>query len=64
MIDVWTLRVGAVVETIEGSRARVKEPSRDGEWVLVEYLVSDDGVASGEDLLSVGEIAAVEMSAV
>jgi hypothetical protein len=59
-IDLWSLQPGDLMMTREGSRARVKEPTQDGQWILVDYLMSDDGTAAGEDLVALDEIAAVE----
>jgi hypothetical protein len=49
-----------VIVTADGSRGRVKQPTQDGQWILVEYLVSDDGEAGGDDLVSEDEVVAVE----
>jgi hypothetical protein len=62
-IDLWQLQMGDVIALHDGSRARVKMPSADGQWILVEYLVSDDAEVGGDDLVSEDEIADVETPA-
>jgi hypothetical protein len=62
-IDMWELRPGDVVVLHDGSRARVKVPSTDGQWILVEYLVSDDATARGDNLVTDDAIATVEVAA-
>jgi hypothetical protein len=62
-IDMWELKPGDVVILYDGSRARVKMPSIDGQWILVEYLVSADVTARGDNLVTEDELAAVEVAA-
>jgi len=57
-MDLWGLKPGDQVHTIDGARVEVLKETEDGRWVLVRYLESpkDPGIVGTEDLCHEDEL--------
>lgn len=60
-MDLYTLKPGDQVHTIDGDTAEVVRPTEDGQWIQVRYLASPRGpeLVGTLDLCHVGELETV-----
>ncbi|MBF8294196.1 MAG: hypothetical protein HW389_741 [Bacteroidetes bacterium] len=57
-MDLWQLKKGAVVKLESGASATVLAPTKDGQWIRVQYLESPENpmLRGTEDLCAEHEI--------
>ncbi len=60
-MDLYELKVGDRVRTIDGSLAEIVADTQDGRWIKVRYLegTEDTGLIGTEDLCSEDELVEV-----
>lgn len=58
-MDLYTLRSGDLVRTVDGDVVRVESESQDGEWILARYVESAGAphLVGTEDLCHANELA-------
>lgn len=58
-MDLYELKAGDQVRTVDGAVAEVLKETQDGKWILVRYLEAQDSDLPGtEDLCHVDELSA------